>query len=190
MERTGSLFTYGPATTEAHLQQVMKLQKENLPKNISETEARREGFVTVDHDMETLRDMNTPYGHTLAWSGEALAGYALTMETHFRDRIPILFPMFELLDGIPCEGRLLKDWHYFVMGQVCVAKAFRGKGVFGGLYQNMKERLSTHFDWVVTEISTRNPRSIRAHEKVGFKNIYEYTDPDGEHWVIVAWGWE
>ena len=167
MDKT-TTFAYGPATSEAHLQQIMRLQKANLPGNISQVEALEQGFVTVDHDLDTLRDMNSPYGHTLAWAEEQLAGYALTMETRFRDRIPILLPMFELLDGIPCRGKPLRDWRYFVMGQVCVAKPYRGHGVFAGMYQNMNARLSSHFDFVVTEISTRNPRSIRAHEKVGF----------------------
>lgn len=184
------MFTYGPSNQNTHLQQIMALQKVNLPKNISQNEAREQGFVTVDHDMATLRDMNTPYFHSAAWAGETLAGYALVMETRFRHRIPVLVPMFEILDGIPWHGKPLKDWKYFVMGQVCVAKPYRGQGVFSGLFQDMRNRLSNDFDLVVTEISIRNPRSIRAHEKVGFKNIHEYTDPDGEHWVVVGWGWE
>ena len=184
------MFTYGPTTTDAHLQQVMALQKANLPRNISIEEAREQGFVTVDHDMETLRDMNTPYCHSAAWTGEELAGYALVMETRFGNRIPVLVPMFELLDEIPWRGKPLKDWNYFVMGQVCVAKPFRGKGVFKGLYLDMRDRLSDHFGLVVTEISSRNPRSIRAHKKVGFETIHEYTDPEGEHWVVVGWGWK
>ncbi|MCB0584341.1 MAG: hypothetical protein KDD06_03300 [Phaeodactylibacter sp.] len=184
------MFTYGPSTTDLHLRQIMALQKANLPRNISLQESREQGFVTVDHDMETLRDMNTPYCHSTAWAGVEIAGYALVMETRFGARIPVLVPMFELLDGIPWKGRPLRDWRYFVMGQVCVAKPYRGQGVFQGLYLDMRDRLSADFDLVVTEISARNPRSIRAHEKVGFENIHEYTDPDGEHWVIVAWGWE
>lgn len=183
------MFKFGPSINDHHLQQIMRLQKINLPKNISIKEAREQGFVTVDHDIETLRDMNTPYCHSAAWAEEELAGYALTMETRFRHRIPVLVPMFELLDGIPWRGRTLKDWRYFVMGQVCVAKPFRGKGVFQGLYHDMRDRLSAHFDLVVTEISNRNPRSIRAHEKVGFKTIHEFVDPDDEHWVIVGWDW-
>lgn len=182
------MFTYGPSVDDDHLQQIMTLQKINLPRSISTEEAREQGFVTVDHDMETLRDMNTPYGHSCAWAGSEMIGYALVMETRFQDRIPVLIPMFELLDGIPWNGKPLKDWRYFVMGQVCVAKPFRGQGVFSGLYHDMRNRLANHFDLVVTEISIRNPRSIRAHEKVGFENIYEYVDPAGEHWVVVGWG--
>ena len=183
------MFTYGPSINDHHLQQIMKLQKINLPRNISNQEAREQGFVTVDHKMETLRDMNTPFGHSCAWVDEELAGYALVMETHFRHRIPVLIPMFDLLDGILWQGKELKDWGYFVMGQVCVAKPHRGRGVFKGLYHDMRSRLSPHFDLVVTEIAKRNSRSIRAHEKVGFETLHEYIDPAGEHWVVVGWGW-
>ncbi len=180
--------TYRAATGDNDLQAIMQLQKINLPAKITAEELKEQGFVTVDHDMETLRDMNTPFGHSTAWDGNTLAGYALVMETRFRDRIPILFPMFELLDGVACQGKPLQEWAYFVMGQVCVAKPYRGSGVFAGLYRDMQERLSGDFDFIITEISTRNPRSIRAHEKVGFQNIHEYTDPWGEHWVVVALG--
>jgi len=40
------------------------------------------------------------------------------------------------------------------------------------------------FDYIITEISTRNHRSIRAHEKVGFETIKEY-ESDGKEWKIV-----
>ena len=93
--------------------------------------------------------------------------------------------MFGLLDGILCDGKRLLDWSYFVMGQVCVAKEYQGSRVFASLYQDMQHRSSNHFDFIVTEISTCNPRSIRAHHKVGFQNIHECT-PLGES---TEWWW-
>ena len=75
------------------------------------------------------------------------------------------------------------------MGQVCVDKAYRGKGVFDMLYQHHKQVLKDRFDFVVTEISTNNLRSVRAHEKVGFKNIHTYKDAVDE-WSVVLWDWE
>ena len=182
------MLRFGPAETVDHLQQIIALQKENLPQHLTPAEAREQGFVTVCHALELLSEMNEPYRHSAAWQGDVLAGYALVMEPRFRDRIPILFPMFELLDGIPWQGRPLGEWRYFVMGQVCVARPYRGQGVFEGLYQDLKARLHPHFDLVATEISTRNTRSIRAHEKIGFEPIHRYIDPDGEDWLVVGWG--
>jgi GNAT superfamily N-acetyltransferase len=180
------MLSFGPIRDANSLKEILALQIANLPSTISGEEAVDQGFVTVAHSVELLTAMNEPHHHSGAWYENRLVGYALVMETRFKDKIPVLFPMFELLDGIPYKGKRLADWPYFVMGQICIDKPFRGQGIFSGLYQDLKSRLSAHFELVVTEIATRNTRSIRAHEKVGFERIYNYTDPDGEEWDIVA----
>ena len=40
------------------LEQILDLQQRNLPKNISQEEREKEGFVTVEHDLDLLRAMN------------------------------------------------------------------------------------------------------------------------------------
>ena len=77
-------------------------------------------------------------------------------------------------------------FRYILMGQVCVAKDYRGQGVFEGLYRKMQERMAPYFDLIVTEISERNARSLRAHEKVGFVEMTRFQAPDGERWVVVG----
>eukprot|EP00977_Amphora_coffeiformis_P003967 scaffold795_cov187-Amphora_coffeaeformis.AAC.8 len=79
-------------------------------------------------------------------------------------------------------------YKYFVMGQVCVHKDYRGKGIFQGLYQHMKQVMAPHFHGVVTSISTRNQRSLRAHAKVGFSIFHEYSTKE-EDWKLVVWDW-
>jgi L-amino acid N-acyltransferase YncA len=41
---------------------------------------------------------------------------------------------------------------------------------------------------LVTEVSTKNQRSLKAHEKVGFKNVFTYEDGIDE-WNVVIWNW-
>ena len=74
------------------------------------------------------------------------------------------------------------------MGQVCIDKAYRGKGVFSMLYEQHKQSYSKHYQMLVTEISVHNYRSQRAHEKVGFKTIHTYTDAM-DSWNLVVWDW-
>jgi hypothetical protein len=62
------------------------------------------------------------------------------------------------------------------MGQVCVARAFRGTGVFDGIYQQLRTACSPRFDFVVTETSQRFARSLRAHRRVGFETLHVYPD--------------
>jgi hypothetical protein len=56
------------------------------------------------------------------------------------------------------------------------------------LYQHHKNLYESRFEMLITEISVSNPRSQKAHEKVGFKTIYQYHDTIDE-WNVVAWDW-
>jgi RimJ/RimL family protein N-acetyltransferase len=72
------------------------------------------------------------------------------------------------------------------MGQICVAKAFRGQGVFDGLYAKMRTICAGEFDFTITEVAARNTRSMRAHERVGFKTLHQYDDTSsGETWRLI-----
>lgn len=182
-KKNSQMITYGTANSDDDLRQILLLQKQNLPANISAGEARSQGFVTVEHDFGLLKKMNAPHPHIVARDGGEVIAYALVMLPSFEKEIPVLVPMFRQINGIGYKGGLLGESNYFVMGQVCVAKAYRGQGVFAGLYREMKKRMSPHFDYIITEVAKSNGRSLRAHEKVGFEKVHEYAD--GEQWELL-----
>ncbi len=182
------MINYTQSTSHSDLQGIIDLQIENRETSISVDELKKEGFVTVVHTLDLLKQMNEPFPHTIAKDGELVMAYALTMLQSMKEQVPVLQPMFEQINALSYQGDSLKDSDYFVIGQCCVKKGYRGQGVFRGLYEKMRECLSPHFKYVITEIATRNPRSIRAHEKMGFKVIHEFEDPT-EHWAIVLWDW-
>jgi hypothetical protein len=73
------------------------------------------------------------------------------------------------------------------MGQICIADGYRGLGIFDGLYRAMAERYGDRFDFTVTDVATRNPRSLRAHKRVGFETLAAFTDPEtGEEWNVIG----
>lgn len=182
------MINYCPASTIPELQQILELQQSNLSKSIGEDELKKEGFVTATHDLSLLQKMNTPYPHAIAKDEDKVVGYALVMLSELRNALPVLVPMFDMIDQTNYQGNNLGSSSYFVMGQVCIDKAYRGKGIFKALYEQLKTQMSDKFDWIITEISKRNTRSLHAHSKVGFKTIKEYT-AGGEEWVIVLWDW-
>ncbi|MBR9922302.1 MAG: GNAT family N-acetyltransferase [Bacteroidetes bacterium] len=172
------------------LKQIQALQQANIPESISGAELRQEGFVTARHDLSLLEAMNKPYPHIVVREEENIIGYTLVMLESFSDSLPVLVPMFERIRQLTYKDTPMESLTWFVMGQVCIKKGYRGQGLFVGLYQEMKRQMSGHFDCVLTQISRRNPRSIRAHEKAGFKTIHEYWDEAAqEDWVIVLWDW-
>lgn len=175
------MITYKLASSSKELQQILTLQEQNLPVNISDTEKQEQGFVTVHHDMAILQKMNDAFPHVIAIHDDKVVGYALSMLDSFKNDIPVLVPMFAEIDKAltsPCK--------YIVMGQVCVDKAYRGKGIFRGLYAKMKEETTTHFDAIITEIDALNTRSLNAHSAVGFEDLTTYTASSGQVWKVVT----
>lgn len=169
------------------LYQILELQSNNLRHTKSpETEADQ-GFVTVKHDFSLIKSMNDAAGHIIAKDGHKVVGYALSMTREFRNKIPLLASMFDLMDSLVVDGIKIGDGDYIVMGQVCVDFEYRGKGVFQGMYKKYFEVYKPIYQWIITEIAARNTRSLRAHLNVGFKEIYRYVEPGVEEWIVVRY---
>ena len=182
---------YTTVKNEQDVRDILALQAENHKSVVNEQTAQSQGFLTVKHDFDTLLRMNLENPSVIARSGEQLAGYALMMPRSFRNDIPILEPMFLRLDQLDYCERPLSGQSWFIMGQVCVGENFRGQGVFDGLYAHLREVWQGTFNFVITEISERNTRSIRAHERVGFQTLHVYPDETtGEIWRLVVWDWK
>jgi L-amino acid N-acyltransferase YncA len=75
------------------------------------------------------------------------------------------------------------------VGQVCVAEQHRGKGVFESCYAFYKRIYKGFYDFVITEIASNNLRSLRAHNKIGFEEIYTYVSSYEQEWIVVLWQW-
>jgi GNAT superfamily N-acetyltransferase len=178
--------SYRTAQTLADFDGILELQQANLARNIGAAEARSQGFVTLVHTRSLLRAMNADYGHSIAVVEEQVVGYALMMQHRFEAQVPALADLMHQLRQLEWGGRPLATYSYFIMGQICVAKALRGQGVFAALYEHLCARLAKDFELVITEIAVHNPRSLRAHAKIGFVEIRRYSAEDGREWVIVG----
>lgn len=177
-------FTLDFNLQDFHLQQILELQKINLRSTLSDAEIKEQGFVTLQYNFEQLKNMHQVTPHLAALSAGKVVGYALAMPRHYGHIFPELETMFktidaEMLNQIPEMG---KD--YLVMGQICIAKEFRGMGLFQQLYDVYLKHYKPLFNMIVTEIATMNKRSIRAHKNVGFIDVATHTDNEGIEWII------
>ena len=179
---------YTTIASDDDIRQVLALQQANLSTKVSADVAASQGFVTVQHNFELLKKMTVAIPQVIAKDGEQVVGYALVMLPSFQDLIPVLKPMFVLFDSLDFLGKKVSGYRYYVMGQVCVADGYRGAGIFDGMYHHHRTLFQEKFDFVATEIATRNTRSIRAHQRVGFKTIHTFQD-ETDHWEIVVWDW-
>jgi GNAT superfamily N-acetyltransferase len=163
------------------LAQILELQRANLAARVSREDAAQQGFLTVAHDLTLLERMHEVAPSVIAVEGDALAGYALVMPVECRDLIPMLVPMFERLEALGVA-------RYYIMGQICVARPYRGQGVFDALYRAHRDHLDARYDRCVTEVATRNTRSLRAHARIGFRTLETYRDATDE-WSLITWDW-
>lgn len=175
-------------STADEVREILELQARNLPSTLTPRTMAKEGFVTVRHDAFVLQRMSEAAPAIVAKAAGRVVGYALVMPPSFAADIPILHPLFELLDTLSWQGVSLRsNPRWFVMGQICIADGYRGVGIFDGLYRTMAETYGDRFDFTVTEVAARNTRSLRAHARVGFQTLHVYPDhTTGEDWHVIA----
>ncbi|NMH87430.1 GNAT family N-acetyltransferase [Flavivirga algicola] len=178
---------YKRVETERELLQILEIQRANVKLLLSDEVIKTEGFVSVKHTFDVLKRMNDACPHIIATHKEKVVGYALCMLNAFRNDVPTLIPMFEYMDGI-IESKKLSKLHYLIMGQICIDKAYRKQGIFKKMYQYFKDELKSDFDAVVTEVNSKNARSSKAHQAVGF-NILDVHTEEGEDWELMIWKW-
>lgn len=173
------MITYTITSSFEELHQILALQQQNLAKNLTEEEKQSQGFVTVEHNFELLFKMHWLHPHVIAKDGDKVIGYVLSMSKTLGDTIDVLKPMFTEF-----EKANFTD-NFIVMGQVCISKDYRGKGLFRGLYKKMSENFSGEFTRIITEVDALNTRSLSAHQAIGFQKIIEYKASE-QLWHIIS----
>ena len=137
----GAPVRFRPLAGDSEIRAVLRLQAANHPSALSAEAMASEGFVTVRHDVEVLRRMSQVAPGSVAVAEERVVGYALVMPRTFADDVPILAPLFAMLETL---------------------------------------------SWKDGPLAT-NPRSLRAHARVGFETLHVYPDETtGEQWHVIA----
>ena len=183
------MITYTTSTTDKDLEQILQLQKQNLAANLTAEQIASQGFVTVSHRFEDLKKMNGIEAHVIARDNDRVIAYLLAMTDQARFDIPVLMPLFDKFEQLSFQGKKVANYRYIVVGQACVAEGYRGKGILDACYAAYRDYFKNKYEFAVTEIATRNQRSLNAHKRIGFETIHQYVASNGEAWSIVVWKW-
>jgi len=176
-------------TSDEELWHIHKLNGQNLKANLSVAEQEEQGFVSWLYPFSLLKQLHTLAPSIIVKEDNKVVGYALVTSVATAEFHPDLQAMVNKLETIKYQNKPLSKYNYYVMGQVCIDKEYRGKGVFKMLYEKHRELYKNKYEMLVTEISTGNLRSQKAHEKVGFITIHTYKD-DLDEWNVVVWDWK
>ena len=175
-------------TTHDELVQINLLNQLNIKYALTDKEKAEEGYVSWLYPMALLEQMHALSPAIIVKDETKVVGYALAATKEAAGFHIDLKLMIENLEKVIYKNKPLTEYNFYLMGQICIAKGYRGQGIFGQLYQKHKEVYGSQYDLLVTEIATANLRSQRAHEKVSFKTIHTYRDSTDE-WNVVVWDW-
>ena len=103
-----------------------------------------------------------------------VVGYLLSSSRAAQAHVPIVQAMFRAYAGSPDA---------YIYGPICVAESERGQGLTARLFQEMRARLPGRE--CVTFIRRDNIPSLRAHLKIGMKDVASFTHEGVPHAVVV-----
>lgn len=178
------MLIYKRVSETDELVQILNLQRQNLPSNLSQEEKEKEGFVSVSHTFEILERMNSVCPHVVAKDQNKVVAYALCMHPDFSAEIELLKPMFNQISSI-----LPESISFMAMGQVCIDSHYRKKGVFRNLYSYYKSQLKDDYNCLITAVATTNLRSLNAHKTIGFETLKTY-QANAISWELMKWDWQ
>lgn len=174
------------ALTDADFTGIVDLQRRNLRQALTPQEQDAGGFVYLQHGVPLLRHMASRLPQAIAVADGRVVGYCLALAPELRAQMPDLEPMFVQFARCRYRGAPLSSHRFFVGGQVCVDRAYRGRGLAAQLYRQVRRSLPAPYEVCITEIAARNRASLASHENMGFQRILDYSDGQ-EDWVVVAW---
>jgi len=173
----------GTASTD-DAQAVFALQERNLGRNLSEVEQQQYGFVSLETPPELLKEVIQENGITVARSLGKIVGYVIPLTVEEAKQLPLLNPFLSRFKKITYGGKPLNEYTFCVIGQICVDRNFRRRGVSEKLYAAFGTRLSAKYELAVTELAERNVASSRTHEKSNLHVVDRYPSEDGEVWLV------
>ncbi len=158
---------YSIVQTEAELKGILTLLESNLAINVPDEVEDKEGFLTVAYSREDLKRMHDTEPGIIAKDKDQVIAYVLALNPVIKKDFPILTPLLDLFEKIIYEGRPVSTYNYLIIGQACIEKNYRGKGIFKKIYAAYNARFRDKYDFAISEIATRNQRSMNAHSESG-----------------------
>lgn len=184
------MITYSPAEKESDFEAILTLQRQNLRQFLTEEERQTQGFLTAVYSLDFLKEMHEASAHLVARDGDKVVGYVLGLTPGFLPRDPVFASYLKAVQTLSWQGKPMLSHHPLIVGQLCVDKNYRGQGLVDGLYQACRNHHQGKFDFLLSDVSALNPRSFRAHQRVGFVPLAEFPDEfTGETWHILLWDW-
>jgi L-amino acid N-acyltransferase YncA len=153
--------------TPADIPGILALQEPNLRDNGGSLSVRH----NADWFKRTILDMPLIVGKR---DGQVV-GYMVATSLAAKTHVAIVQAMLRKFPAPP---------HCYSYGPVCVAASERGKNLAGAMFKEMCAQLPGRP--AMTFIRADNAASLTAHQKMGMRNLGEFTN-DGERYIALVY---
>ena len=159
---------------------VSALQQRYHVSTVSE-EDKADGFVTTLFTKEQFEAIiEKENGLFIALDGDKVIGYAMAASWEYWSQWPMFQHMIKDLPSTDYLGKTLSTENSYQYGPVCIDKDYRGTKALPNLFEFSRREMNKRYPILITFINHINPRSLRAHEKLGLEIIksFEYNNND------------
>ena len=156
--------------TVRDIEGILDLQKRNQPERGGTLSARlpREWLEAAVAEMPVL----------VAKKQERVVGYLISASRTRSAGVPVIAAMLRAYPGATQDA--------YVYGPICVAEKARGRGLAGAMFAALRARLPGRQG--VLFIRRDNAASLRAHEKMGMREVARFTHGGAEMMVLAYVG--
>ena len=148
-------------------------------------EDRPNGFVTTLFTEEQFRELiEKENGLALACDGDKIVGYAMAASWEYWSAWPLFQHMIKDLENTEYLGEILTTKNSYQYGPVAVHSDYRGTNVFPNLFEFSRIQMKERYPIMITFVNQINPRSVRAHEKIGLDLIKEFEFNNNQYYEL------
>lgn len=148
-------------------------------------EDKADGFVTTLFTHDHFREMiEKESGLAIACADERVVAYAMAASWQYWTPWPLFQYMINELPRTVYLGRALSLDNSYQYGPICIHRSFRGTGVLANLFEFSREQMEHRFPILITFINQANPRSFRAHTRLGLDVIKTFAFNNNEYYLL------
>lgn len=170
---------------EEELDAIVFMQAEYNKYNLSLTDRRENGFLSLITNREQLSVLNRDLGVTVATCNGEVVGYEIPVGLKHCDNIPLFIPLREEVLKLSMDGQHLDETNTVISGQICVDRKYRSMGIGEAMHLNLTERLSSDYEFTVVEVDELNDRSMHfSQDRLCLQPLSVYRAYDADWHVL------
>lgn len=163
---------------------VAELQEKYHVDTISE-EDKPDGFVTTLFTNDQFKKLiEEERGLAIACDGDKIIGYAMAASWDYWSEWPLFQHMIKDLPSTEYLGEVLGTENSYQYGPIAVHADYRGTKVFPNLFEFSRREMKDRYPIMITFINQINPRSYKAHQKLGLDTIKEFEFNNNQYYEL------